>query len=154
MIAAISADELISRILWVYSPSLANYGKAMLHLAETRNEIGVISDGVGSSTSAFSPAVGLGLNLMRCPDDEGLRGTFHAPAGWADFARSTFADAKASGGAYAAVRSIGMVRYPSPVPRPVYSVFDTARLRLRHWVSVRKRRASVARLVDLTKTEG
>ncbi len=164
-VAAITENHVILRTGWIYSPFHSNFVKTMLRLAETRDEISVVCDQIGAPTSALDLAdaiVDLAYNLIRHPDDATLRGTFHAVAGWstswADFARLIFDEAKARGGPYASVRSISTADYPTPARRPAYSVLDTARLRLRHGISLPEGRASVAecvaRLVSPEKEKG
>ena len=51
-IAASGCDHAIFRTSWVYAARGGNFAKTMLRLAETREEVGVVSDMTGNPTSA------------------------------------------------------------------------------------------------------
>lgn len=138
-VAASTEDYAILRTAWVYSPYGGNFVKTMLRLAETRNELGVVSDQLGSPTSAPDLAeaiIGVAKALVARPGDASLRGVFHAAgsgeASWADLAEAVFAASVALGGPSASVKRITTADYPTPARRPANSRLDCSLLAERH----------------------
>ncbi len=138
-VTASGADWTILRTAWVYSPYGANFVKTMLRLAESRDEIGVVSDQLGSPTSALDLAdtiIAVAKALAARPGEASLRGVFHAAgtgeASWADLAAAVFAASAALGGPSAAVRRIATIDYPTPARRPANSRLDCSLLAERH----------------------
>ncbi|AZO81028.1 MULTISPECIES: dTDP-4-dehydrorhamnose reductase [unclassified Bosea (in: a-proteobacteria)] len=149
-VIASGADWTILRTAWVYSPYGANFVKTMLRLAESRDEIGVVSDQLGSPTSALDLAdaiIAVAKALVARPDDASLRGVFHAAgtgeASWADLAETVFVASAALGGPSAAVRRITTLDYPTPARRPTNSRLDCSLLIERHGLSLPLWQASV-----------
>jgi len=114
----------ILRTAWVYSPYGKNFYKTMLRLAESRDEISVVDDQIGTPTSAFDIADGL---LAMCEQwrrgKEIKRGEIYHLGGanemsWCEFARKIMSESKAKGGPYAKVRTITTDEYPTKAVRP------------------------------------
>lgn len=138
-VMASGADWTILRTAWVYSPHGANFVKTMLRLAETRDEIGVVADQLGSPTNALDLAetiIAMAKALVARPGEASLRGVFHAAgtgeASWADLAEAVFAASAALGGPSARVRRIATTDYPTPARRPSNSRLDCSLLTARH----------------------
>lgn len=138
-VMASGADWTILRTAWVYSPYGANFVKTMLRLAESRGEVGVVSDQLGSPTSALDLAdaiIAAAKALVARPGAASLRGVFHAAgmgeASWADLAETVFAASAALGGPSARVRRIATIDYPTPARRPSNSRLDCSLLAARH----------------------
>jgi dTDP-4-dehydrorhamnose reductase len=138
-VTASGADWTILRTAWVYSPYGANFVKTMLRLAETRDELGIVSDQLGSPTNALDLAdtiIAVAKALVARPGEASLRGVFHAAgtgeASWADLAAAVFAASAALGGPSAAVRRIATIDYPTPARRPSNSRLDCSLLAQRH----------------------
>ncbi|MGX1786074.1 dTDP-4-dehydrorhamnose reductase [Bosea sp. NPDC055332] len=138
-VAASGADWTILRTAWVYSPYGGNFVKTMLRLADSRDEIGVVSDQLGSPTSALDLAatvIAMAKALATRPGDASLRGIFHAAgtgeASWADLAETVFAASAALGGPSARIRRIATIDYPTPARRPSNSRLDCSLLAERH----------------------
>lgn len=138
-VMASGADWTILRTAWVYSPYGSNFVKTMLRLAESRDEVGVVSDQLGSPTSASDLAeaiIAVAKALVARPKDASLRGVFHAAgtgeASWADLAEAVFAASAALGGPSARVRRIATIDYPTPARRPSNSRLDCGLLAERH----------------------
>jgi dTDP-4-dehydrorhamnose reductase len=148
--AASTEDYAILRTAWVYSPYGGNFVKTMLRLAETRDELGVVSDQLGSPTSAPDLAeaiIAVARALVARPGDASLRGVFHAAgtgeASWADLAEAVFAASAALGGPSAKVNRIATADYPTPARRPANSRLDCSLLAERHGVRLPLWRDSV-----------
>lgn len=149
-VMASAADWTILRTAWVYSPYGANFVKTMLRLAESRNEVGVVSDQLGSPTSALDLAdaiIAVAKALVARPRDASLRGIFHAAgtgeASWADLAEIVFAASASLGGPSAAVRRIATLDYPTPARRPTNSRLDCSLLAERHGLQLPRWQESV-----------
>ncbi|KMK63949.1 dTDP-4-dehydrorhamnose reductase [Puniceibacterium sp. IMCC21224] len=114
----------VLRTAWVFSAHGANFVKTMLRLAETRDQLRVVSDQIGGPTPARAIAEAcheIALTLIR---DPGKSGTYHFSGGpdisWAGFARAIFA----ATGAQVEVADIPSSDYPTPAPRPLNSRLD------------------------------
>ncbi len=118
----------IIRTAWLYGDG-HNFAKTMLKLAEAHDELTVVSDQVGTPTSA--------LELARCmhqlidTDNYGLfHGTCEGDTNWADFAEEVLR----LGGRDTRVRHVTTEEYlrinPASAPRPAYSILDNYMLRL------------------------
>ena len=142
-VAAATGNHAILRTAWIYSPFGKNFVKTMLRLAETRNEVGVVADQVGSPTSALDIAdtvFAVARNLVARPDDPALRGIFHmgaqGQAVWADVAEAIFAERERLGGAAVRVKRIATSDYPTPARRPANSRLDSSRLAEIHQIEL------------------
>ncbi|MEX0298568.1 MAG: dTDP-4-dehydrorhamnose reductase, partial [Kordiimonas sp.] len=90
-------NSIILRTAWVYSPYGKNFLKTMLTLAETRNELGVVSDQTGNPTYAPDIADAI-LHILEGIEEEGwydeYAGVYHlvgsGDTSWHDFASEIF----------------------------------------------------------------
>ena len=148
----------ILRTAWVYSPFGANFVKTMLRLGETRREVRVVADQIGSPTSALDIADAIfeiARQLLEAPAAEKY-GVFHmtgaGEASWAEFAQAIFTQAHTLGRPAVQVIPIPAAEYPTPARRPANSRLDGARLErdygivLPHWRDSLK--PVVARLLE------
>lgn len=136
-VEAVGGKHLIVRTSWVYGPRRSNFLRTMLRLADAcergeRDGLRVVDDQTGAPTSALwiADATARMLAAVRPPDaPDALRGTYHLASGgqtsWYGFARALFARF----GRSVHVEAIPTTAYPTPAPRPAYSVLDTARVR-------------------------
>jgi dTDP-4-dehydrorhamnose reductase len=124
---------LILRTAWVVSPWRHNFVKTMLRLARDRDSIGVVSDQVGSPTSAKDIARAIQTIALRMVQDSAApTGIYHyvnsGRASWADLAEHVFTVSRELGGSSAAVKRISTADYPTPVRRPGFSVLSTDKI--------------------------
>jgi len=138
-------DHLILRTAWVYSPYGRNFLKTMRKLAETRDEIPVVSDQIGNPTSALDIADGIlaAIKARRVRGPEGWGATYHlagtGEAGWHQFAEHIFRESTRLGGPSARVVPIATADYPTKAPRPRNSRLSCERFsavfgyQARHW---------------------
>lgn len=144
-VADATENHVILRTAWVYSANGANFLKTMLRLAESHDEVSVVSDQFGRPTSAHDIANALfriASRLISNPDQH-LRGIFHlaaeGEASWADFATEIFKGLEQRTGKVIKVRPISTAEYPTPAKRPKNSKLSTDKLattydiRLPHW---------------------
>lgn len=124
----------IVRISWVFGINGNNFVKTMLRLAETRNEINVVCDQIGSPTYTAD------LAPLLCDMIQTDRyGTYHATnegiCSWAEFAQEIFRLA----GKQVRVNPIPTSEYPTRAVRPLNSRMSKDKLdqagftRLPHW---------------------
>ncbi len=126
-VEAATANHVILRTAWVYSPFGNNFVKTMLRLAETRDHLRVVGDQHGCPTSALDIAdaiIIIAKRLVADPDTK-LRGIFHltgsGEATWAEFAEQIFAGLKERTAKMVTVEHITTAEYPTPAKRPANS---------------------------------
>jgi len=118
-------DALIIRTSWLYSAHGSNFVKSMLNLMQSRDELGIVCDQIGSPTWAATLA-----NATWQLIEKGASGIFHCSdngiASWYDFAVAIQEEAVATGllKQEIPVRPIRTRQYPTPARRPAYSVLD------------------------------
>ncbi|MCB1687826.1 MAG: dTDP-4-dehydrorhamnose reductase [Halioglobus sp.] len=119
-------EALILRTGWVYSSFGGNFVKTMLRLMGERDELGVVTDQVGTPTWAH----GLAEAVWAAAARPQLQGIYHwSDAGvcsWYDFAVAICEEALALNllSKPVKVRPISAAEYPTPAQRPAYSVLD------------------------------
>lgn len=132
-------ESIIVRTAWVYSSFGNNFVKTMLRLADSRDELSVVADQVGSPTYAADLADALLTLMMKSLKGEGTKGIFHfsneGTASWYDFAHAVFE----LGNKTLTLHPIKTVQYPTPAARPKFSLLDKTRFKtesgktVRHW---------------------
>jgi len=110
------SDYFIVRISWVFGKNGNNFVKTMLRLAETKSEINVVDDQVGSPT--YTPDLAPLLCDMIATDKYGVyHATNEGVCSWAEFAREIFRLAKKN----VRVNPIPSSAYPTRAVRPLNS---------------------------------
>lgn len=129
-VRAAHPHSVVIRTSWVYSPFATNFVKTMLHLAEIRRTVDVVSDQYGAPTSALDLAEALLRITPRLISGEATGRIFHlAGSGnttWHGLAGEVFKSAARLGRAVPTVRSISAQEYASLAKRPKYSSLDTS----------------------------
>jgi dTDP-4-dehydrorhamnose reductase len=116
----------VVRTAWVYSRYRQNFVLTMLRLMRERDEVGIVSDQVGTPTWAAS----LADAIWRIASLPNLSGTMHwtdaGVASWYDFGVAIQEEALAAGLLTRAVpiRPLRSEEFPAPARRPPYSVLD------------------------------
>ena len=123
-------QHIILRTAWLYSHIGHNFLKTMLRVASEGKPLRVVDDQMGSPTFAWDlgmASVALVDALESGRDD--VYGIFHATnagvTSWHGFAQKIFELAKAD---QVDLTPIPTESYPTPAPRPAYSVLDSGRL--------------------------
>lgn len=158
-VKATTPRHVILRISWLYGPFGTNFVRTMLHLAQTRDSIGVVADQIGQPTSTLDVADGILAICERLKagrSEKRLFGIFHmAGAGaatWADFAEVIFTEAARLGRPPTAVARIATAQYPTPARRPQNSRLDTRKLAEIYGIALPPWRSSlpavIARLIE------
>jgi dTDP-4-dehydrorhamnose reductase len=116
---------LVVRTGWVYSHTGANFLRTMLRIMNDRGEVNVVSDQVGTPTSARNLAAALWA-LADSPAAGILHFSDAGVASWYDFAQAIAEEAIELGmlPASVGVTPILAKDYPTAAKRPAYSVLD------------------------------
>ena len=116
----------ILRTSWLYSEYGTNFMKTMLKLAETRDEISVVSDQIGTPTYAGDLADVI-LKIISSKNTN--FGLYHysneGVASWYDFAKTIFEASHTQ----IKLNQIKTEAYPTPAKRPFYSVMDKVKIK-------------------------
>ena len=140
-------NAIILRTAWVYAKEGANFVNTMLRLADERDELGVVSDQFGSPTLAYDLAVA-SVSIVentKLDDLSEVAGIYHATGSgmtsWFEFAREIFSLANKS----VKLNAISTEDYPTPAPRPHYSVLSNEKLQRVFAVALPAWRESLAK---------
>jgi dTDP-4-dehydrorhamnose reductase len=120
--------HVILRTAWIYSEFGHNFLKTVLRLAETRDELRIVADQLGSPTSARELAEAILHIAPRLAAEVRLSGTYHFTAdgvtSWHGFAECIVAAAAPVTGRQPRVTPITTADYPTPAKRPANSRLD------------------------------
>ena len=154
-IAAATERHVILRTAWLFSSVGHNFLKTMLRLAEGGSEIRVVADQMGSPTYAWDLAQvtrAIIEGLAKGNDDS--FGLYHAVNGgvtsWHGFATKIF---DLIGWKEIRVRAISTEEYPTPAPRPQFSVLSCERLRQTFDLTLPDWQDAVARCLQRLRIE-
>ncbi|AUS05206.1 dTDP-4-dehydrorhamnose reductase [Pseudotamlana carrageenivorans] len=118
-------EHFIIRTSWLYSKHGNNFMKTMLRLAETRDEISVVSDQKGTPTYAGDLA---GVLLEIISSKSSAFGLYHysneGEVSWYDFAKAIFEYSNLD----IRLNAIPTKSYPTPAKRPEYSALEKRKL--------------------------
>jgi dTDP-4-dehydrorhamnose reductase len=116
----------IIRTSWLYSEKANNFVKTMLKLAQSRSELTVIYDQVGTPTYAMDLAE---VILKIIQDDPRAYGLYHysneGVASWYDFAKAVFEFAEVD----MKVLPVASSAFITKAKRPHYSVLDKTKIK-------------------------
>ncbi|WOE69451.1 dTDP-4-dehydrorhamnose reductase [Hydrogenimonas thermophila] len=127
------AKGIIIRTSWVYSSYGHNFVKTMLRLAQTKDELGVIFDQVGTPTYAKDLASALlKIVSLEASNEKSLQDSvniYHysneGVCSWYDFAKAIFEIS----GNNIKINAIETKEYPTPAKRPHYSVLNKLKIK-------------------------
>ena len=123
------ANSIIIRTSWLYSRHGNNFVKTMLKLAETKSEISVVSDQIGSPTRAVDLAAAIFTILPKIKNNS-VEVFHYSNAGlcsWYDFALEIFRIKNIK----TLVNAVKTSEFPMLVKRPNYSVLDKSKIKTR-----------------------
>jgi dTDP-4-dehydrorhamnose reductase len=128
-------QHLILRTAWVYGArGHGNFVKTMLRIGAERKELRVVADQIGSPTWSKDIAMTIASLIELIDRREFPWGTYHLTnsgvASWYDFAVAIFAEAQQLGFPLQVQRVIPITTadYPTPTPRPAYSVLSNQKI--------------------------
>lgn len=143
--------HMILRTSWVFGAWGHNFVKAMLRLAEEREEIGVVDDQSGCPTPAADLARAIAALCAQAGPDSW--GTYHlSGAGrttWFGFAQEIFDQrARTTGRPPPRLRPLTTAEYPTAAPRPANSELDCSRIQAAFGIAPRPWREGLARVLN------
>ena len=145
-IQEIMEDYFILRTSWLYSEYGNNFMKTMLKLSETRDEINVVSDQIGSPTYAGDLAEVLIKIVLSSSTNYGLYHFSNSGAiSWYDFAVEIFTQF----GKKIEVKPITTKDYPTVAKRPKFSVLDTNKIENNFDCTLKDWQASLNKVIHI-----
>lgn len=149
-VLASGCEAMIIRTSWLYSNYGNNFVKTMKRLGEERDELGVIFDQVGTPTNASDLASIILHILSQCVKNQSkfVKGIYHysneGVCSWYDFAVAIHEFA----GVKCRVKPIESKEYPTPAPRPYYSVLNKSKIKSTFGVEIPHWRESLKKCMD------
>tara|TARA_B100000767_G_C19766755_1_gene537930 strand:- start:2589 stop:3452 length:864 start_codon:yes stop_codon:yes gene_type:complete len=128
------ANSVILRTSWVYSKFGNNFVKTMLRLADSRDEISVVADQIGTPTNAADLAEAI-LTILPKISNETIEVFHYSNEGvcsWYDFAKAIFEIE----GLPIKVNPIESSQYPTPAKRPFFSVLNKNKIKKKYKMEV------------------
>lgn len=145
LLSSFCQNAIIIRTAWLYSEFGKNFVKTMLNLADTRDEINVVADQIGSPTYAGDLADAI-CHIIR--HDDWRPGIYHftdeGVASWYDFTKAIFELT----GRTTRVNPIATSAYPTPAKRPLYSVLSKAKIKKTFHIDIPYWRDSLRKCLD------
>lgn len=123
-------NYIIIRTSWLYSTYGHNFVKTMLRLGKERNELNVVFDQIGTPTYAKDLAFSILEIIWFCEKNEGnYTGIYHfsneGVCSWYDFATEIMKAEKLN----CKINPIETKDFPTPAPRPNFSVLNKEKIR-------------------------
>jgi dTDP-4-dehydrorhamnose reductase len=154
-VVTIAPDHVILRTAWVYAPYGKNFVRTMLGLAQTRDEVRVVSDQLGSPTYAPDIAVAIiaiARELVSRPNDPRLRGIFNLAGGgetsWSDFAAAILSFLAGKGMRTPVLTPIASADYPTAACRPANSRLDCDKIARVYGIKLPAWRSSLSNCLE------
>jgi dTDP-4-dehydrorhamnose reductase len=141
---------IIIRTSWLYSSFGNNFVKTMLRLAETKPELRVVADQVGTPTYAedLANAILQIIDFLNFKKDKDIFGIYHysneGVASWYDFAHAIFEIRNLK----IELKPIKTVEYPTPATRPAYSILDKYKIKNTFGIAIPHWRESLKRCLN------
>ncbi len=133
LLTSFCKDAMIIRTAWLYSEFGKNFVKTMLSLAETRPEINVVADQIGSPTYAGDLAAAIHTVITSEVWKPGIyHFTNEGVASWYDFTKAIFEIS----GKTVKVNPVPTSAYPTPAKRPLYSVLSKAKIKTAYGIEI------------------
>ena len=125
---------IIIRTAWLYSPHGSNFVKTMRKLGFERESLNVVFDQVGTPTNAYDLATAIVNIIPQIKDKE--KEVFHftneGVCSWYDFALEIMEQSKLK----CNLNPIESKDYPTPAPRPHYSVLNKQKIKQRFNITI------------------
>ena len=139
-------NSAIIRTAWLYSSFGNNFVKTMMKLGIERDSLGVIYDQVGTPTYAADLA---DVILKMLTKEQFTPGIYHfsneGACSWYDFTKSIHRIAKID----CNVKPIETKEYPTPTPRPHYSVLNKSKIKSTYGITIPHWEESLQKCIQL-----
>ena len=139
-------NSAIIRTAWLYSSFGNNFVKTMMKLGIERDSLGVIYDQVGTPTYAADLA---DVILKMLTKEQFTPGIYHfsneGACSWYDFTKSIHRIAKIN----CNVKPIETKEYPTPTPRPHYSVLNKSKIKSTYGITIPHWEESLQKCIQL-----
>ena len=149
LVAQLCRKHFIARTSWLFGAHGKCFPATMLRLAQTRPELSVVFDQIGSPTYTVDLARTL-IMLLHTP----LYGTYHVcnagHCSWAEFAQQTLTLAGLSD---ITVKPVPASDWPSPTQRPAYSVMRRFALEMQGHDNLSPWQQALAEFIALKKQQ-
>lgn len=142
----LNSKYFIVRTAWVYGEFGPNFVKTMLRLAKDRDELGVVSDQIGSPTYTVDLAKFL-IELIQTEKYGIYHCTNSGLCSWYEFAQAIFEESNIE----IKVNPLTTDQYPTPAKRPNYSVLSDRALKLNGFQPIRHWRDGLKAFLNNTK---
>lgn len=146
LLTSFCQNAMIIRTAWLYSEYGKNFVKTMLQLADSRPEINVVADQIGSPTYAGDLAKAI-HSIIR--HEKWIPGIYHytdeGVASWYDFTKAIFEMA----GRDTTVNPIPTSSYPTPAKRPLYSVLSKTKIKTTYGLEIPYWRDSLRKCLQI-----
>ena len=136
------ANSIIIRTSWLYSKLGNNFAKKIIALAKTKDNLNVVSDQIGSPTSAVDLAAAIFTILPKIKNNS-VEVFHYSNAGlcsWYDFALEIFRIKNIK----TLVNAVKTSEFPMLVKRPTYSVLDKSKIKTRFDLEITSWKASLS----------
>ncbi len=144
-------ESIIIRTGWLFSPFGKNFVKTIFEKAKKGDSLKVVSDQIGTPTSAFDLARMI-YKIISSP--KWIPGTYHfsneGVASWYDLAVSITEIA----GLDSKIKPITTVDYPAPASRPGFSVLDKSLIKATYSVSIPYWRDALKEVITILNEGG
>lgn len=134
-ILSVGCRALIIRTSWVYSEYGNNFVKTMIRLGTTRDQLTIVDDQIGAPTYATDLARHT-IQMVDSYDKDSLEVINYSNTGrisWYGFASKIFALSRITIDA----KPIPSTDYPTPAPRPLWSVMDLGKIKENYGITPR-----------------
>lgn len=136
------ANSIIIRTSWLYSKLGNNFAKKIIALAKTKDNLNVVSDQIGSPTSAVDLAAAIFTILPKIKNNsvEIFHYSNEGLCSWYDFAQEIFRIKNIK----TLVNAVKTSEFPMLVKRPTYSVLDKSKIKTRFGLEITSWKASLS----------
>ena len=145
-------NAVIIRTSWVYSSFGSNFVHTMLKLGNSRKELSVVCDQMGTPTYAKDLAKTI-LNIVNVESEASTVTTYNysneGSCSWYDFAHAIFELTNIR----CQVNPISTEEYPTPAKRPYYSVLDKTKIKKTFNIYIPYWRDSLKECLDVMDIE-